>query len=86
VHPVTHQSSFEPKAQVPFLNRLAREFKRSRPHIWYVCTGRRSSPLREKILARQIELIRENLAAGNSGAGRAQQQTTAAPGTEPGAR
>jgi len=48
------------KARVPFLNQLAREFRRNKAHIWRVCTGERESPLRERILVRQAELIRQS--------------------------
>jgi hypothetical protein len=51
---------YNPKARVPFLNRLAREFSRSKTHIFRLCTGERSGPLRARIIARQAELIREN--------------------------
>lgn len=49
---------YNPKARVPFLNQLAREFKRNRAHIWRLCTGERQGPLRERVRARQAELIR----------------------------
>lgn len=51
---------FRKSARCPFAAQLAHEFGRSRCHIWHVCAGR-PSPLREKILERQAELMREHL-------------------------
>jgi hypothetical protein len=62
---------FNPKARVPFSNQLAREFKRSKCHVWMLCTGARSSPLRERMLARQAELIRAVYSAASLPGGHA---------------
>jgi hypothetical protein len=51
------RKNFKPKAIVPFQAELAREFHRSSAHIWRLIVGERQSPLREKILARQLELM-----------------------------
>jgi hypothetical protein len=44
------------KARVAFCSQVAREFGHSRSHIWQVVVGQRSSPERERIIARQAEL------------------------------
>jgi hypothetical protein len=54
------------KVQVPFLCQLAREFRRDKAHIWRVCTGARLSPLRERILIRQAELIQQRQAEASA--------------------
>jgi hypothetical protein len=48
---------FNPKARVPFVNQLAREFGLSKGHVWVVCTGERTSPISARILARQKALL-----------------------------
>lgn len=51
------RKNFKPRADVPFLAKLASEFHRTKAHIWFVVKGERQSPLRERILARQAELM-----------------------------
>lgn len=55
-----HKTTRILKARVPFLCQLAREFQRNKAHIWRLCVGERTSPLRERILIRQAELIRQS--------------------------
>jgi hypothetical protein len=49
---------FNPKARVPFVNQLAREFGLSKGHVWAVCVGQRESPSGARIRQRQQELLR----------------------------
>ena len=46
-----------PKARVPFCSQLASEFGLSKVHTWGVCAGTRMSPDRDRIMARQKELV-----------------------------
>lgn len=64
---IIRRSKMRANARVPFLNQLAREFHRSKPQIWRICTGEGSSPLRVRVLARQSELLRTVTAAQDNG-------------------
>lgn len=49
----------KPKARQPFVQALAKEFGRSKGHIYRVLSGeRKESPLRKQLVARQRELLR----------------------------
>jgi len=52
------RKNFKPRAQTPFAAVLALEFGRTKGHIHRVITGERTSPLRQRILDRQAELLR----------------------------
>jgi hypothetical protein len=55
------QLRFNPKARVPFVNQLAREFGVSKGHVWAVCAAGRASPRRASIIKRQQELLQGGL-------------------------